>query len=465
MASACTLHWFRSDLRTRDNTALRAAALGSDRLACVFVFDPRLLEAAGAPRVHFLADCVARLARDLERRGSRLLVRHGDPVREIARLACEVRAERVTWNRDYSPFARERDAAVTRALHDAGIAVETCKDRVVFEPDEIRTRAGRPYSVYTPYRRSWWEHFRAAPPKILAGPRLPPLPARARRVESTPNLEIEVDDTRVPTGGSGAARRRLDRFLASAVVDYAWQRELPAVAGTSRLSPHLRFGTISVRECLDRALAAARADRRLVPGVAKWTDELVWREFYHAILADHPRVLRGAFRPALDRIEWEDDEAGLRAWCEGRTGYPFVDAGMRELLESGFMHNRVRMVVASFLCKDLLIDWRHGERFFMQHLVDGDPANNNGGWQWAASTGSDAQPYFRIFNPVSQGERFDPEGGYVRRWLPELRRLPGARVHRPWDHPAESRGYPARIVDHALARERALARYRAALSR
>ena len=454
------LHWFRSDLRLRDNTALRAAAARAESLACVFVFDPRLLAGAGERRVRFMVDCVRRLSAELAERGSRLLVRTGDPPAELARLAAETHAELVTWNRDYGPYARARDAAAERALGAAGARVETFKDRVVFEAEEVRTRAGRPYSVYAPYRRAWWEHFRAAPPHPSAAPKLPaPSDVAAGHA---PERVASSDAARIPTGGSAAAERRLDAFLEKAIADYAWQRELPAVEGTSRLSPHLRFGTISVRTCLTRALEAARGDARLAAGVAKWTDELVWREFYHAILAENPRVLRGAFRAELAAIAWEDDERGLRAWCEGRTGYPFVDAGMRELAATGWMHNRARMVTASFLCKDLGIDWRQGERWFMAQLVDGDPPNNNGGWQWAASTGTDAQPWFRIFNPVTQGERFDPDGDYVRRWVPELRGLAGERAHRPWESPLEAPGYPARIVDHASARLRALARFRSA---
>jgi deoxyribodipyrimidine photo-lyase len=461
MSKVRALHWFRSDLRVRDNTALRAAAERADELACVFVFDPRLLANAGAPRVRFMVDCVRRLARDLEARGSHLLLRTGDPRLEIARLARECRAELVVWNRDYGPFATRRDAAVERELSGLGVRVETHKDRVVFEAEEVRTLAGRPYSVYSPYRRAWWKQHRDASAHPAPAPRLSPRP-RDVSVGSEPAPVLTSDATEIPTGGSSAAERRLDGFLERSIADYAWRRDLPAEDGTSRLSPHLRFGTISVRTCLARALEAARSDRRLAPGVSKWADELVWREFYHAILAENPRVLRGAFRAELSAVRWEPDTDGLRAWREGRTGYPFVDAAMRELASSGWMHNRARMVAASFLCKDLLIDWRLGERWFMQRLVDGDPASNNGGWQWAASTGTDAQPYFRIFNPVAQGERFDPDGAYVRRWVPELRRLAGSSAHRPWQSPERASDYPPPIVDHAFARERALSRYREA---
>jgi deoxyribodipyrimidine photo-lyase len=448
---ARALHWFRSDLRVADNTALAAAAR-AEALACVFVLDPRLLARADAPRVRFLLDCLARLGDDLAKRGSALLVRRGEPAAELARLVAETGAGLVTWNRDYGSYARARDAAVERAVTRAGATVATFKDRVVFEADELLTPAGRPYAVYTPYKRAWWRRWQTETPPPAAPVRLPPPLDGA----SGAPLPVAPDDAaELPTGGGAAATRRLDAFLEHAVGDYAWRRDLPAEDGTSRLSPHLRFGTISVRACLLRALEAARDDRRRREGVAKWCDELVWREFYHAILAGGPR-------PARLRVAWRDDPAGLAAWRDGRTGYPFVDAAMRQLRATGWMHNRARMVAASFLCKHLLVDWRLGERWFMERLVDGDPASNNGGWQWSASTGSDAQPWFRIFNPVAQGERFDPDGAYVRRFVPELRGLAGASVHRPWDAPLAAPDYPAPIVDHATARERALAAYRSA---
>ena len=456
------LHWFRSDLRVVDNTALRAAAERADELACVFVLDDRLLHGpkSGAPRTRFLLDCLERLARDLDARGSALLIRRGDPAEVLARLASETRAELVTWNRDYSPFARARDRAVTRALERAGVRVETFRDRVVFEADQVRTRAGKPFSVYTPYRRAWLERLAHEPAPARTAPRLPPPIPRVTR-GSLPTAPATA--TKLPRGGSAAGLRRLRSFAGRALLDYAWQRDLPAAGGTSRMSPHLRFGTVSVRQCLACADEAAHDGARRRAGARKWRDELVWREFYHAILAENPRVLRGAYKPELDRLAWNDDDPGFEAWCAGLTGFPFVDAGMRELAASGWMHNRARMVVASFLCKDLGIDWRRGEAFFMQSLVDGDPANNNGGWQWAASTGTDAQPWFRIFNPVTQGERFDPDGDYVRRWIPELRALPGAAAHRPWEAQSLAPDYPAPRVDHAAARVQALARFRKAI--
>jgi deoxyribodipyrimidine photo-lyase len=459
------VHWFRNDLRLADNTAL-AEACTADVLAPVFVFDDALLgsPSRGAPRVRFLRECVARLARRLEERGSRLFVRRGDPRVALPALVREVRADLVTWNDDVSPFAVRRDAAVRAALEALGARVRTCRDRTLFGAGEVRTREGRPYTVYTPFRRAWWQRFESDPPRDPGPRRLPGAPAgpAAGEIPEAAALGAAGDDTRLPAAGEDAARRRLRRFLARDAAHYAERRDYPALDATSRLSPHLRFGTLSARTCLREAREAAADDRRAARGIAKWLDELVWREFYAAILEAFPRVLRGAFRPQFDALRWEDDERLLHAWCEGRTGYPFVDAAMRQLRATGWMHNRARMVVASFLAKDLLVDWRRGERFFMQRLVDGDPASNDGGWQWAASTGTDAQPWFRIFNPVTQGERFDPDGEYVRRYVPELARLPGAAAHRPWDAAGGAPDYPPRCVDHAERREQALRRYREA---
>ena len=458
------IHWFRNDLRLADNTAF-AEACAADVLAPVFVFDDRLLAAKnqGAPRLRFLRESVAALARRLEARGGHLFVRRGDPRLVIPALARELRADVVAWNADTTPYARRRDAAVRASLDAAGVRVIARQDRVVFAADGVRTREGRPYTVYTPYRRAWWRRFEDEPPEIAPPRRLPPPPRLAAGAIPSPSaLGVRVDDFALPPAGEEAARRRLRRFLARDAAHYAERRDFPAADATSRLSPYLRFGAISVRACFLEAREAAADDVRAARGIAKWLDELVWREFYAAILESFPHVLRGAFRPDYDRLRWEDDEPGFRAWCEGRTGYPFVDAAMRQLLSTGWMHNRARMVVASFLAKDLGIDWRRGERFFMQRLVDGDPANNDGGWQWAAGTGTDAQPFFRIFDPVAQGLRFDPQGAYVRRYVPELARLDGAAAHEPWRSPQRAPAYPPRIVDHAARRVEALARYRAA---
>jgi len=457
------LHWFRNDLRLRDNTALAEMAARADAWLPVFVWDPRLVGDGSTPRVRFLLDCLRRLAHSLAERDVPLLVRSGRPERVLAKLTDETKATLVSFNADTTPFAKQRDTAVREALEKRGVEVAACVDRVIRVAADVRTGSGGPYSVYTPYRTKWWKLWRDDPRPPQRVPRLPAaIPGFAREARrALADLPESQTDFDLPTGGEAAARRRLDRFLEASAADYARDRDRPEVDGTSRLSPYLRFGAISIRECFDRAGTAMAADERLEKGLGKWLDELIWREFYAAILEEHPRVLRGSYRREYDRLEWNDDPEGFAAWCEGRTGYPIVDAGMRQLRASGWMHNRVRMIVASFLTKDLLIDWRAGERFFFERLVDGDPASNNGGWQWAASTGTDAQPYFRIFNPVSQGERWDPQGRYVRRWLPELRDVEDRYVHAPWQG-SLPRGYPPPIVDHAERRETALARFRSA---
>jgi deoxyribodipyrimidine photo-lyase len=456
--------WFRNDLRLRDNRGLARLAARVDELVPVFVLDPRLFGSprTGSPRVRFLLDCLARLADDLARRGCPLVVRRGDPAVEIPRLLAETRAVWLAWNRDSTPLARARDERVRAAAQSAGVRVLDCKDRVIFESDEVRSAAGRPYLVYTPYRNAWRARFARDPQPPERAPRLPASRVRVRSepIPSAGELGFGGAATLLPTGGEAAAWRRLERFLDGGLRDYARRRDLPALDGTSRLSPYLRFGAISPRACVAAALERAREERACAAGARKWVDELIWREFYAAILAEHPRVARGAWRAELGRVRWEEDESAFAAWCEGRTGYPIVDAGMRQLATTGWMHNRVRMIAASFLVKDLLIDWRRGEAHFLRLLVDGDPASNNGGWQWAASTGSDAQPWFRIFNPARQGERFDPQGAYVRRFLPELRGAPADHIHRPGE--ARAPGYPRPIVDHVQQRALALARYREA---
>ena len=463
------IHWFRSDLRLADNAALVAACRSAEVLVPVFVLDDALLDRhrEAHPRLRFLRECIEDLAAALEAAGSRLVVVRGAPDRCLPALARACKASLVTWNRDYGPYAKSRDREVRAALERDGVRVRTCKDRVVFEGDEIRTVQGGAYTVHGPYRRAWWRRHQASPACPLPAPPLPACIPEAP-VDAVPLLReagFGADATDIPRGGTAPARERLEAFLDGAARRYHVDRDFPAVAGTSRLSPYLRFGAISVRECVRAGFALGAAEPEAEEGVRAWIDELVWRDFYHAILDAHPRVLEGAFREAYDRLEWDDAPERLEAWQRGMTGYPIVDAGMRELAATGWMHNRVRMIVSSFLVKDLHIDWRAGERWFMRRLVDGDPASNNGGWQWVASTGTDAQPYFRIFNPTSQGERFDPDGEYVRRWVPELGGLPGKAVHRPWDAPLESRGYPAPIVDHARERVVALARFRAVRDR
>ena len=458
------LHWFRNDLRLDDNIALAELVGRCEQWLPVFVLDPRIAGNAGSagPRTRFLLGCLEQLAASLAKEGVPLLVRKGRPERVLPKLLHETGATLLAFGEDTTPFARARDEAVRRAVEKRGAHVISRVDHVVFPSSEIRTKTGGPYAVYTPYRNAWWNRWREAPRLPADPPKLPPaIPGFEADPIPDPRklrVDMEVD---IAEPGEDAARARLDDFLDGPVARYHEDRDRPDRDGTSRLSPYLRFGAISVRRCFDRAGEAAAVEPALRDGVGKWLDELIWREFYAAILEEHPRVLRESYRREYDSMEWNDDADGFRAWCEGRTGFPIVDAGMRQLRATGWMHNRVRMIVASFLTKDLLIDWREGERFFFDRLVDGDPASNNGGWQWSASTGTDAQPYFRIFNPVSQGKRWDPEGVYVRRWVPELRDRADAKVHEPEDAPLLS-DYPPPIVDHAERRNLSLERMKRA---
>lgn len=453
------IHWFRNDLRLRDNTAILALADRAEQWLPVFVLDGDFLETkAPRPRDRFLIDCLTRLRDELAERNVPLIVLEGAPEQVLPELMRHTKASLISWGESDTPLGQRRDARVREAVEAEGAEVLSIRDHTVFAPSAIRTQAGGAYSVFTPYRNAWWAAWERAPRLDRRRLKLPaaPIPGRAgpARGRALPVLEADRP-CELPTGGEAAALRRLKVFLDEPVSRYATDRDRPDRDGTSRLSPYLRFGAVSVRRCFADGLAAAEDPARR-EGALKWLDELVWREFYAAVLAESPRVLTRNYRSAYDALGWNRDEAAFEAWCAGRTGYPFVDAGMRQLRETGWMHNRVRMIVASFLTKHLLIDWRRGAEFFYASLVDGDPASNNGGWQWAASTGTDAQPYFRIFNPIAQGEKWDPDGTYVRRFVPELRDVEARYLHKPWLSPEPPADYPAPIVDHAEARARAL---------
>jgi deoxyribodipyrimidine photo-lyase len=477
------LMWFRRDLRVRDNAALAQALRSGRRVHCLFVFDRAILDPLPRRdrRVEFIRESLVQLDADLRAlaTGAGLIVRHGFAVDEVTRLARELGVSCVFANRDDEPSALARDAQVRDILARHGIAFADFKDHMVFGRREVLTRSRAPYTVFTPYRNAWLAQVTAADLDAFEvaehAAALAPRPdGLARPVPSLDQLGFEATNLRevgVRSGSAGAART-LAAF-ADRIDAYDRERDFPAAGGTSGLSVHLRFGTISIRDVAREAHRRAALGSR---GAAVWLDELIWRDFYLQILANFPRIAgpdgeRRSFRPAYDAIAWEEGpqaDANFRAWCEGRTGYPLVDAAMAQLNATGFMHNRLRMVVASFLVKHLGIDWRRGEAYFERQLNDYDLAANNGGWQWAASTGCDAQPWFRIFNPVLQARRFDPQGQFTARWLPQLARLPAAALHAPWTAgPLElaaagvelGKDYPAPIVDHAAARERTLQRY------
>ena len=483
------LMWFRRDLRLEDNAALHHALQSCRQVYCVFVFDKAILDKLPRcdRRVEFIRESLLDLDADLRKltktsdRQAGLIVVHAMASDAIAQLATQLQIDAVFANHDDEPQALSRDAAILAKLEKHGTAFHTFKDHVVFERTEIMTLAGKPYSVFTPYKNAWLKkvddfYLKSYPVSIYANA-LAGLPAgveaNAELNTGVPDLEaLGFSQTNLKNlqifPGSAQGQACFDEFL-QRMDDYSATRNFPAVKGPSYLSVHLRFGTVSIRKLARTALTNAN---RGSEGAAVWLSELIWRDFYAQILANFPQIAVGqGFKPAYDLIEWEKgDEAEtlFGAWCEGRTGYPLVDAAMAQINQTGYMHNRLRMVVASFLCKDLGIDWRRGESYFAEKLNDFDLASNNGGWQWASSSGCDAQPYFRIFNPVSQSEKFDPDGKFIRRYLPVLAQLPDKVIHSPWlAKPLElasagielGKNYPLRIVQHDEARAETLSRY------
>ena len=461
------IHWFRRDLRISDNTALSEAARRAEHVLPVFILEDAwpFGPDPGAARLAFLLQSLESLRNNLSELGYTLAVRKGKAEAILPRLCEEVRAEAVFANKRYEPDAQARDNRVFNALNAVGLGFELFKDAVIWEEQEILTQAGKPFTVYTPYSRAWKAKSTPLPRARLPRARNAKTDARHLPSDSMPGNPAGLEHTvarNLPPAGERAALETLRRFMRGPVYEYAARRDFPAVEGTSLLSPHLNCGTVGIRTILS-ALTKAR---RGAPQAHKlscdaFLDELIWREFYLQVLHNFPHVVQGAFRREYDSLEWSDDREHFEAWCAGMTGYPIVDAAMRCLNATGNLHNRLRMIVAMFLTKDLLISWQWGERYFMQKLVDGDMAANNGGWQWSAATGTDAAPYFRIFNPVSQGEKFDSDGEFVRRWLPELTSLPDDLIHRPWEDPGvlEAANYPKRIVIHEQQRPKCLAMF------
>jgi deoxyribodipyrimidine photo-lyase len=460
------LHWHRRDLRAADNAGLATAAEDGP-VVPVFVFDRDVLAHAGPPRVAFMLDALRGLRERYRERGSDLVVRRGDPREVLPELAEEFDADGVTWGKEVSGLGRERDAAVRRALDDADVTREAVGDALLHEPGSIRTNQGEVYSVFTYFWKKWRDREKAEPCAAPATDELAGV-ADDTTLPTLDELGFDEPEADVPPAGTDAARDLLSAFCEDRIYEYDDRRDYPADECTSRLSAHLKFGTIGIREVhaavRNAKESAAGADRE---SAAEFESQLAWREFYSHVLWDEPGVVTENFTSYERDIDWREDPEGLRAWKDGETGYPIVDAGMRQLRREAYMHNRVRMIVASFLTKDLMIDWRAGYDWFREKLVDHDTANDNGGWQWAASTGTDAQPYFRVFNPMTQGERYDPDAEYIREYVPELDGVPADAIHE-WHELDRGRqemlapDYPATIVDHSERREEAIAMFEAA---
>jgi len=477
--AAVPIHWHRRDLRGPDNVALAHAAEAAsggadgtgtpasapdDAVVPLFVLDDAVLAHAGPPRVAFLLEALSSLREWYRDRGSDLLVERGDPTAVVPAVATARDAALVTWGRDYSRMARERDAAVRRALADAGIDRASYDDAVCHAPGAILTSEGEHYSVFSYYYRKWADRDPDPAPAPPAGDRLAdvegdPLPTLG-------DLGVEAPTADVQAGSRADGRERLEEFCAGPIYEYADLRDDPAAAATSRLSPHLSVGTLGPREVRAAAEAAidAAPEEDACENAEEYRRQLAWREFYAQVLADNPDMPTEPLTEFVEPIEWREDPEGLQAWKDGETGYPIVDAGMRQLRAEAFMHNRLRMIVASFLTKDLMIDWRAGLAWFRKRLVDHDAANDAGGWQWAASVGADAQPYFRVFNPVTQGERHDPDAEYIREYVPELHGVEPEVIHdwtelSPTQRQQTAPEYPAPIVDHAERREQAIAMF------
>ncbi len=427
------IHWFRRDLRLHDNAGLHHALSSGHPVLPVFIFDSNILDELKNKkdkRVHFIHDALAGMQQKLVKAGSSLTVLYSTPLQAFTKLVQHYNIKTVYTNHDYEPYAQQRDEEIKTLLSQHGITFQSYKDQVIFEKNEVTKDNGEPYTVYTPYSRKWKERLGTTvtlyDTNKLSG----------NFFKCSPQPIPALADIGFEPAPPGTVAAKLDEDIAR---HYDKTRDLPAIAGTTKMGIHLRFGTVSIRELVNKALQLN----------GTYLNELIWREFYQMILWHFPHVVNHSFRKEYDKINWRNNEREFELWCNGQTGYPIVDAGMRELNETGFMHNRVRMIVASFLTKDLLIDWRRGEAYFAEKLLDYDLSANNGNWQWAAGTGCDAAPYFRVFSPELQTKKFDPELKYIKKWVPEFNSLSYARP----------------IVDHSMARERCLKAYKAALGR
>jgi deoxyribodipyrimidine photo-lyase len=431
MKEKINLFWFRRDLRIADNHGFYKALTSGKPVLPVFIYDTNILNDLNDDdsRVEFISAQVNRLKAEFERNNSTLWIFHGKPLAAFKRLWVEYEIDTVYTNEDYEPYARERDERVKTFLNSGEVNFLTFKDQVVFHKDEVAKADGKPYTVFTPYNKKWLQRLEDHPPENYPSEKY-----LRNLLKTEPLTDIKLRDLGFRKGSLVFPEKEIDVEL---LKNYASQRDFPAQEGTSHIGVHLRFGTISIRQLTRKAMQHSSV----------FLNELIWRNFYMDILWHFPHVEKRAFKPAYDFIPWLNSEKAFARWCEGTTGYPLVDAGMRELNATGYMHNRVRMVTASFLCKHLLIDWRWGEAYFAEKLLDYELASNNGGWQWAAGTGCDAAPYFRVFNPSLQAQKFDPDQNYIRKWVPEF------------DRPE----YPRPMVDHAKARQRAIETYKKAL--
>lgn len=440
--------WFRRDLRTHDHPALTAAVeaarLAGTQVLPLFVFDDALLAKSGQRRIDYLNSSLQQLDIDL-------WIRRGNPAEVVPQLAKEVGTSQVFVTKDYGPYGRRRDAAVKATLEAVGIGLEEVGSAYSIDPTTITSGSGKPYEVFAAFYQRW-----------LQVPKAGPMPVPDLRDLMKPAATDELAETKYPHAGEKAASARLDAFISDRISDYATNRDIPGIPGTSHLSVSFKWGELHPRTALSRiAKHVARGDE----GAQSFQRELAFREFYAAVIAAYPEAVKQSLNPRWDKLELDEDAEAqhrLEAWQQGRTGYPLVDAGMRQLNELGWMHNRVRMLVASFLVKDLHLDWRLGAQWFMQQLLDADIASNSQGWQWAAGAGLDAAPFFRVFNPILQSKKFDPAGDYLKRWIPELQHLDSKQIHEPWKAPVGlAHGYPAPIVDHAVERKIALDRWNA----
>ena len=468
--------WFRNDFRIVDNPALTAAVAAGGPVIPLFIWEEDAAGewSPGSASRWWLHHSLSSLHSELEQCGSRLIIRRGDRFQQLEKLMQETGSRSVYWNRQYEPAAVKRDGNIKAILKEREIEVESFRGNLLYEPWEVQTKQGNPYKVFTPF----WKACQTAsdPPEPLQKPDRLPVPDKWPASETLQSLELEptidwaggIEQTWQP--GTAGAIWQLERFLNEAMGNYKESRDIPETIGTSRLSPHLHFGEISPRQIWQavKEFTPAAQNSTTAVNIKIFLSELGWREFAHHVMYHFPHTLDAPLRDNFNDFPWQDDDKSLRAWQQGQTGYPIVDAGMRELWTTGWMHNRVRMIVGSFLTKHLLISWQAGAEWFWDTLVDADLANNTLGWQWISGCGADAAPYFRIFNPTTQGEKFDSAGNYVRRWIPELNSLPDRWIHEPWNAPADvlatagvtlGETYPHPIVDHKQARQRALDAY------